>query len=56
MFHQMAQLGKNKFGTGQFASIEAARHAENNGVADNAAIMSRATAGVIGNTVVFCKH
>ena len=36
MFHQMAQLGKNEFGTGQFARIEAARHTKNNGVADNA--------------------
>ena len=31
----MAQLWKNQPGAGQFAGIEAARHAKHNGVADN---------------------
>jgi len=34
----MPQLGKNQAGAGQFAGVEAARHAKHNGVADNTGI------------------
>jgi hypothetical protein len=36
MFYQMPQLGKNEFGTGQLAGIEAARHAKHNRTVNNA--------------------